>query len=270
MRYKKLLLIFLMSVCGRAFAADSGPASFIWWSVGTGGSLPDGRFEQTLTLESWPTIAVEQPDVWLRVSAGRGGDALWRKCEWASSNPWTLIVQSDEYASVTAFARAEIDGQPYFAQTRLVLYGQSKEKVTSREGSGEGPDWPEFRVRSSGESYWPQTGHEFSVSLNKEVRKDMEVWNGEGELLDEMHNSGTVYKYTPPHDPALNWAGTSASKPLIFVARIDEGGTASFTQLVHRSRFAGMNKKAGLTVFTAAFLLSCLATVLARRKRPWC
>jgi hypothetical protein len=270
MRCKIMVLIFLISVCSRAFAAENAPDSFIWWSVGTGGILPDGRFEQPLTLETWPVITVEQPEVWLRVNAGRGAAALWRKGEWASSDPWTLIVQSDDYAVVNAFARAEIDGQSYFAQTRLTLYGQSKETGKNREGSGEGPDWPDFQVRSNGGLYWPQTGQEFSVSLSKEVQENMEVWSGGGELLDEMRHSGTVYTYTPPHDPALNWAGTNASKPLIFVARINEGGAASFTQIVHRSRFAGLNKKAGLTVFTAAFLLSCLTAVLARRKRSWC
>jgi len=273
MRYKTIALIFLIGlpVCSRVSAVESDPAFFIWWSVGTGGSLPDGRFEQTLTLETLLGVAVEQPDVWLRVNAGRGGAAFWRKGEWSSSDPWTLIVQSNEYAVVNAFARAEIKGQPHFAQTRLVLYGQSKETDKNRKDSGEGPDWPEFQARSSGEFYWPQTGHEFSVSLSKEARENMEVWSGGGKLLDEMRNSGTVYTYTPPHDPALNRAGTTASKPLIFVARINEGGSASFTQIVHRSRFAGLNKKAGLTVFTAAFLLSCLTAVLSRKKvRPCC
>ena len=272
MRYKTIVLIFLIWLlcCNRAFAAESVPASFIWWSVGTGGGLPDGHFEQTLTLETWPAITVEQPDIWLRVNAGRGAAALWRKGEWASSDPWTLIVQSNDYAVVNVFAMTRIDGQPHFAQTRLTLYGQSKETDKNREGSGEGPYWPDFQVRSSGGLYWPQTGQEFSVSLNREIQKNMEVWSGAGELLGEINCSGTVYTYTPPHDPALNRAGTNASKPLIFVARINEGGAASFTQIVHRSRFAGLNKKAGLTVFTAAFLLFCLTAVLARRKQSWC
>ena len=263
------LIPFLGGVPCFASEGTEAAAPFIWLVPGDGVRLPDGRMEQAVTLEAAPAIAVERPEIWVRIRKGRGGEAIWRKGDWSSADPWTLIIQSGEYVTADVFAEAEIEGRPHFAQTRLILYGQAKE-VERDEESGEGPRWPEFRVRSNGESYWPQTGHEFSVSFSGEENGYMEIRNGRGELLDEVHDSGEGYTYTPAHDPALNRAGTTASKPLLFVVRINEGGSASYTQIVHRSRFAGMNKQAGLSVFAAAFALSGLTVILTRRKaQPW-
>ena len=266
-----LLILFLGGV--PCFASEGAASPCIWLIPGDGVRLPDGRMEQAVTLEAAPAFAMEQPEIWLRIRKGRGGEAVWRRGEWSSAGPWTLIVQSGEYATADVFARAAIEGRPHFAQTRLILYGQGGEAERD-EGSGEGPNWPAFTVRSNGESYWPQTGHEFSVSFSGgeggyTEGGYMEVRNGRGELLDEVRHSGGGYVYTPAHDPALNRAGTTAVKPLLFVVRINEGGSASYTQMVHRSRFAGMNKRAGLSVFAAAFALSGLTVILARRRVPW-
>jgi len=263
-------IFFLIQFLGSVpcFASEDTEAPFIWLVPGDGVRLPDGRMEQAVTLEAASALAVEQPEVWLRIRKGGGGEAVWRRGEWSSAAPWTLIVQSGEYATADVFAGAEIEGRPHFAQTRLILYGQGGE-TEGDEGSGEGPHWPVFTVRSNGESYWPQTGHEFSVSFSGEEGGYMEVRNGRGELMDEARHSGEGYTYTPAHDPALNRAGTTASKPLLFVVRINEGGSASYTQIVHRSRFAGMNKQAGLCVFAAAFALSGLTVILARRRVQW-
>jgi hypothetical protein len=193
------------------------------------------------------------------------------------------VVRSNEYATVDVFARAEVGGQPCFAQTRLTLYGQGNESGVKREAHSEGPAWPEFTVSAKGESsYWPQTGHEFSLSLsNPDAMEDatendamgnLEIWSAQGVLVDTVRASVDGYKYIPPHDPVLNWAGTSAAKPLIFVQRLaDEGGSASYTQVVHRSRYGLWDKNAGLTLFGAAFLASTITACILRRKgRPCC
>ena len=256
--------------------ASETASAFIWWSQDAGKRLPDGGFEQVLTLEASPMITIEKPEAWLRITTmsafnqgTRERNIFWYKSNWSSSAPWTLIIHSSGYATADVFACVEIEGKPYFAQTRFILYGQAGENEKDREDQG--PGWPEFTVRSNGEFYWPQTGHEFTLSLSNEITGDfLEVCNGQGKLLDEVHNSGGVYKYTAPHDPELNRAGVTAAKPLIFVAGIDEGGTATFTQMVHRSRYAFWSIKAGLTVFAAALLLSGLTVMLFRRRTRPC
>ena len=278
-------MLFLNGISANASEGENDP--FIWWLPGAAGRLPDGRAEQVVTLEVSPVIAgqkcpLERPEVWLRITtrpvflrADGKGETFWCKGDWSSSDPRTLIIQSDEYIAVDAFARAEIEGRPHFAQIQLMLYGNTKDIPKEREDRGEDPAWPEFQVRSSGETYWPQTGHEFSLNFSGEIAGShagsfLEIRGDQGELVDEVQSTENVYRYTPAHDPALNRAGDAAAKPVIFVARTGEGGAASYTQMVHRSRYAGWNKNAGLGVFAAAFVLSGLAVGLVRRKIQPC
>jgi hypothetical protein len=169
------------------------------------------------------------------------------------------------------FARAEIRGRDCFAQTRLMLYGKMMATETESQFIGEGPEYPEFGVRSNGALYWPQTGEEFAFKFDgNSSNGELEVRSGRGNLLDTVQVSGDEYKYIPPHDPELNMLGTTASKPLIFALRLDGGGTASFTQLVHRSRDGQWDKGAGLTIFAVSFLAVGAGVVLVRRKGRRC
>jgi len=148
-----------------------------------------------------------------------------------------------------------------------------KNNENDPEGRAEALSQPEFQVSSNGEFYWPQTGHEFTLALEglETAEGGLEVWSGQGELLDRAKAAAGVFNYTPAHDPALDRAGYKAEKPLVFVARSPEGGSASFTLVVRRSRLAGLNLEAGLAVFTAAFLFSGLGVGLKRLKeRPCC
>ena len=288
MRNKRIIvgffIWFLTGIPGFASEAVNSDTPFIWWAPGTGGRLADGRFEQIVTLHILPMLAVGKPEAWLRITTtsgfmGTGGarEVFWQKGEWSLSDPMTLIIHSGEYAVADVFARVEIDGKQHFAQITFILYGQTAEtekeprNLDSAENSSEGPAWPEFRVRSNAEFYWPQTGHEFSVNFNGEAADDwLEVRGENGELLDVINGSENSFTYTPAHDPALNRLGPTAAKPVIFVTRNGEGGSASFTQMVHRSRFGGMNKRAGVTVFAVSFLLSGLTAWLARRRAQPC
>ena len=282
--------IFILWLAGGGLAYAS-ETPYIWWSVGAAGRLADGRFEQILTLRVSPGTApgelVEIPEVWLRLrtqarfnQADSVGQFSWRKCSLPSSQPWTLIIRSGEYATADVFARAETGGAPLFAQTRIILYGQGGEAEQEQEAYSEGPAWPEFALRSGGESYWPQTGHEFTLRFSGETGgSPLVVFGGSvelaakaiqtapPELLDTVVYSNGVYRYTVPHDPALNRAGVTAAKPLIFVARPVEGGTASCTQIVHRSRYAFWNKETGLAVLAGACMLSSVVVITARKKR---
>jgi hypothetical protein len=277
MRYYSITIIFFMWLSGgnvcAALEATGSDYPFIWWSLGKAERLTDGRMEQALTLLASSVTAIEQPEAWLQVRVPRSSKEAWFKGQWSPSEPCTLVVRSNEYATVDVFAKAEIGGRLCFAQTRLVLYGQGNVTETKWEAYSEGPDWPEFTVSSRGESsYWPQTGHEFSLNLSGgNVDGNLEIWSGQGKLMDEIQPSGDGYKYIPPHDPELNRVSSSAAKPLIFVQQLDEGGSASFTQVVHRSRYGLWDKSTGMTLFAATFLVSALTIWLLRRKaRPCC
>ena len=264
-----VFLIWLLNGVPCFASVSAADSPFVWWRPGEGRRLTDGRFEQVITLEVSTMFAVEQPEVWLRIRTG--GGRKWQKGNWSSSDPWTIVVRAGEYAVVDAFACAAIEGRPYFAQTSFILYGQAKDAKNDRADFSEGPNWPEFNVRSNAEFYWPQTGHEFSVRFSgEEVNGLLEIHSGQGGLLDTVQASENGYTYTPPQDPALNRHGPTAAKPVVFVARTGEGGAASFTQMVHRSRFGAWNKKAGITVFTASVLLSALAVWLARKRFKAC
>ena len=264
MHYNMAAIFFCLLAGGLCFAPEGAASSapFIWWSPAQAERTPDGRVGQVLTLEA--SSQLTRPEAWLRVtpqpSFNRPGEmkkAHWRQAEWAGAEPWTLTVQAGEYVRVDAFAWAEIEGRPHFAQTRLLLYGKSGESGT--EGPGEAPDRPEFQVTSDGEFYWPQTGHEFTLTIEGlEAADGLEVWSGQGELLALLEASAGAFKYIPAHDPTLNLAGSRAVKPLIFVARGPGDESASLTLMVHRSRLAGLNLKAGLAVIAATFMITCL------------
>jgi len=282
---------------GRFAGPSTGPANdvqdvspaepFIWWSVGEAGRLPDGRTEQALTLMASPDSKIEKPEAWIRIRApkitpisetwvrvttGSISKAGWFMGQWSLSAPYVLAVQSSEYATADVFARAEINGRAYFAQTRLMLYGMGGANEKEDEGTNEVPDCPEFRVLSSGSFYWPQTGDEFTFNfVGKKANDVLEVWGSNGDMLAAVQASGEDYKYVPPHDPALNGLELGASKPLIFVQRLNGGGAASYTQLVHRSRDAFWNLKAGLAILAASLLATGLTVGIIRRKgRPCC
>jgi iron complex transport system substrate-binding protein len=277
---------FIGFLGGGAITNAPPEAPFIWWSVGEQGRLPDGRTEQVLTLMALHDSEIERPEAWMRIRPPRItpvsetwvrvttddiSQVGWFRGSWSPSAPHTLVVQSSEYAMADIFARAEIQGRACFAQTRLMLYGMGGASEKENEGFGEGPAYPEFRVRSSGSVYWPQTGDEFTFTIDgTKANGDLEVWSSLGERAEAVRALGDEYKYTPPHDPALNRQELTVSKPLIFVLRLEGGGSASFTQLVHRSRDAFWNIKAGLAILSASCLASGLAVGLIRRKARTC
>ena len=281
MPWKATALVFFiwLSAGGPASASESVVPAFIWWSPDPVKRLADGRASQVLTLKtSLPSSAI-QPQAWLRVTPLRRYNqpdtpetARWLRGEWLSAEPWTMAAAAGEYVQADAFARAEIDGQAHFAQTRLLLYGQSRENGSGREALIQDPGPAEFQVSSDGEFYWPQTGHEFTFALRglEAAGDGLEVRGGQGESLGRAEASAGAFKYTPAHDPALDRAGYAAEKQLVFVARDAAGGSASFTLVVHRSRRAGLNLPAGLAVFGSAFLCCALGAGLARLKERPC
>lgn len=251
--------------------------SFIWWAAAPAERLADGTARQLLTLTALPGSTLESQEVFFRLTplkrfnqAGEAKEARWFKGEWRPDEALTMELRAGEYVRAEVFAKAVIDGREHFAQTTLMLFGQSGQDFPVAL-KAEKPDWPEFSVAVGGAIYWPQTGHEFSVEFQRaEPATKLEVVSAQGEILAELAASSGLFKYTPPRDPALDQAGYAASKPLIFLARDMRGGSASFAIAIHRSRVAGLDEKSGLMIFAAAFLLTALLAAWARRKAAPC
>jgi hypothetical protein len=254
----------------------AGQEAFIHWSAAPLERLADGRIKAVLTLES--SSPLENPAAYCRRARlgrfdgpGDPEDAEIHALEWEADGR-RLVILGGEYARITVFARAEIQGRPHYAQTAFNLYG--------RAGAGEAPepsrlsqapDWPEFLVGSDGPLYWPQTGQTFTLQLkgDQNAAARLAVWDG-GRRVAELLPGAAGFQYQPAHDSALDRAGDAASKPLVFVLPIDNGGLASFTLFVHRSRSAGRDLPAGLGLFSAAAAVSGALVWLARRRRRPC
>jgi hypothetical protein len=280
--YWRLLSAFALALAGPAGQNSFGPPGqggedFIYWSAAPPERLADGRIKVVLTLESSGS-PLEKPAAYCRrVRLGRfdgpGGpeDAEIHTLEWESDGR-RLVILSGEYARITVFARAEIMGRPLYAQTAFNLYGRAGAGEAPEPGRrAYAPDWPEFLVGSDGPLYWPQIGQTFTFQLKggQSPAASLAVWDG-GRRVAELAPGAAGFQYQPGPDPSLDRAGDAASKPLVFVSPSGDGGSASFTLFVHRSRLAGRDLPAGLGIFAAAAAVSAALVGLARRRRRPC
>jgi hypothetical protein len=276
-RFLSACALALAGPAGQEAFGPPGPAGevFIHWSAAPPERLADGRIKVVLTLESSGSPLENLAAYCRRANLGRfdgpGGseDAEIHALEWEADGR-RLVILSGEYARITVFARAEIKGRPLYAQTAFNLYGRAKAGEAPEPGRlSYAPDWPEFLVGSDGPLYWPQIGQTFTFQLKGNQAERLAVWDG-GRRVAELAPGAAGFQYQPEPDPALDRAGDAASKPLVFVSPGGDGGSASFTLFVHRSRLAGRDLPAGLGIFAAAAAVSGALVWLARRRRRPC
>ena len=261
-----------LSACALAAEGSADREAFLHWSAAPVERLADGRVKAVLTLEGpgENSAAYYRLD---KLGSFNGSEAPLEAeihgLDWEAEGR-RVVILSGEYGRVTVFARAEFQGRPLYAQTAFNLYGRSK---TSPEANplAQAPDWPEFLVGSDGPLYWPQTGQIFNFQLKSGLDAEaarLAVWDG-GRLAAELAPGAAGFQYQPEPDPALDRAGDAAYKTLVFVLPLGDGGLASFTLFVHRSRQAGRDLPAGLRILAAAVLVSGALVGLARRRfRP--
>lgn len=268
-----------------AASAASGQAAepFVRWSIVPPTDYPaDGRARLSLILEaSHPDLKVEKPVSFYRLTRLRRfnqeGD---REQSVVLSQGWEtrpdgapgLVLNIGESAKVDVFAKAEIHGRSCFAQTTLYVFGRGETDDTAAVRLAEPPIWPEFKITSDGEFYWPQTGQEFTLRLSgfysSPADENLTVWdNG---FATELTPVGSHFAYRPKRDPALDRAGAAAFKTLVFVARNGSGGSASFTLPVHRSRRDGSHLAAGVGLFGVGAAVAGLAVWATRRRFAPC
>ncbi|MGD9200237.1 MAG: hypothetical protein PVI26_01635 [Chitinispirillia bacterium] len=153
----------------------------------------------------------------------------------------------------------------YYAKTSCVIFGKAfsmknkngRIKSHSIEKTLEIFRNPEF-------DYWPQTGSPIIISSCFKGKmlpnKTLEIFDQHLDYCKVKTDRNGNVTYTPPHDITLNRKGVNAFKHSIFIVRESsekENHIFSFTQLLHRSRFAQKHENTGLIVFgvTCAFML---------------
>ena len=127
-------------------------------------------------------------------------------------------------------------------------------------------------LSSNDRLYWPQTGQEFTFKFKGGGHtsvNSLTVWDG-GRQVAEARPGEAGFQYRPEHDPILNRAGYLASKPLVFVARTSDGGSAAFTLFIHHSRQGGYDLSSGLWLFAAGVAVCGILAWVTRRRFSIC
>ena len=255
----------------------------IWLRRGKYGRADKGQVQQTIDIVVMHDIPRAQPiEIFLRFSSlgsfdgkGAGDIAFWQEM---TVNPntageYSFDIFTDGYFRVDVWAKKLAGTIPHWAMTAFNLYGALAEAPVPDDASpAPGIATPAFALSSDGESYWPQTGQEFTFRPawpGADDLREMEVRGEDGMLLASLLRDGDGgFRYRPPHDEALDRAGDSATKNFIFVGSGTEGfGTVSYSLAVHRSRKGRSDLPVGLTLLAFSMVVSTGAALWFRRTR---
>jgi hypothetical protein len=196
-----------------------------------------------------------------------------------SSNPSEpLVIKTGGIQSVRLAAKATTGKSVSYAQADFMAFGQSdagpSAPAVSSLNSFPLPDWPSLSLASSGELYWPQTGHSFTIDVSAPLfsQTPMAVWEEGREAPTALVEADFFGKfvYVPPRDPDLDAAGATAAKRLAFVAEFPGGISASLTLKIHRSRVASMSPSLGLGLFGATLVVGGALLASSRRRSLAC
>ncbi|MDR2301245.1 MAG: hypothetical protein LBF38_04315 [Deltaproteobacteria bacterium] len=250
-----------------AYAMSLGPQTFLNSGLASrevrveplfgGGSLEGGRFE-FYWHESQSSLGSPEPP--------KGQYVLVKN---DSAEPLAKVT-------VGGYSRVEVTAK-IMGGDGIVSYAQADFDIYAREGSSSPvsgdhpPKWPFFELKSDQPLYWPQTGQTFYISLKNfdAGPAPLSVWEEGGMVAVLTPDAGGLYTYVPPNDPKLDQMGTTATKRIVFTRPLAEGGTASLSLYVHRSRAEKRNLPIGLGIFGLSLTASASAFFLAiARGRP--
>lgn len=175
-----------------------------------------------------------------------------------------LSLASGSYVMADVMASAVVRGRRCYAQTAMLLFGDSMGARGPETNSGV-PPWPSFDFVGSGDLYWPQTGNAFTLTARGwSPSGPVLAWGDGGPAAGEYAVAENGVSFTPAHDPELSAESSAASKPIFMVAGTTDGGSLCYTFYVHRSRYAGADLHLGVTVAFSAFLLAGLGIAAFR------
>lgn len=274
------IVLLAAHVCGMPTVAagriENDGVFYAWWRIERAERIDGGKVAQELALifpaQSLKAYSVRcfvrQTPLAAYDRESESDKEFWLEAEVSTGVPPMIRVEARNACRTTVWARIEGAGKVFWAQTAFNQYGRSEGGELPANVSPSEP-LPEFGFESSGESYWPQTGHTFSLTPEwegKENIAEMEIRDANGILLErEAFDSGTA-RYTSPQDPELERAGDAAAKHLIFIVGDGLGNNHSFSLAVHRSRFGRLDLPSGLAVAAAAMAASLLFVLWHRRR----
>ena len=288
------LMLFMLIICGSAYAMPglnsdttvtaetlgANSNDYVWWYMeNPARRVTDGSMEVTLVLHL-PKNAVPdfEPEVFFAVNTwNRNGRSLsynedmviyTKKAVWEDGR-YKLVLYSKTFQRFQVWAKVNLNGKPYYAQTVFNLFGDSQFSDPDAEVIGALPPTPQF-VMKYGEAFFrAQIENPITVQLTNlgSGRPDsLTVFDQHGQLLEYVAGQGADYTYTPPYDKELMAAGSRGRNHVVLVAELpDNMGIISFYQPVYRS--AGRRSlKGGLAVAGGTALVCFIPIWLVRRK----
>lgn len=281
------LLAALRPLAWAAADPSSSPAlaggDYVWWhQEKLAWRDRDGGMRVLYSLNLPPGARITaEPEVFYRSSIWRHRDedrthtpqeTFYRKEIEKRDGRWFMEVYSGEAQRFEVWARVELDGRPYYAQTRFSLGGSSELPDPGRERIEGWPDGPALTLRNSRLTR-ARLEEEISVRLTTTARMPSEpprerrgvgkstsmegrrgersgpppaVSEGAPRIVSVFDQTGGImgrpeltegfFNYTPPYDQKLASGGYRGRNHIVFVARLPEGaGVVTYYLPVHRN-----------------------------------
>jgi hypothetical protein len=280
MKIANAALVFLFA-CGAA--RGDGIDDFLRWRLLGQEALRDGGNLLTCALESPPgRVPWDSLEVIYRAFPGRasassglaGQVEIYRKK--IAPERSEIVLYSGRPERIELNARAEKDGQSYYARLLVYSHGESGKRDAESERLDSAPSWPGFTLASGGGFFRAQAGSEVTLralpaALSANIRPaSVEVFE-DGSLVASLPADGEgVYRHTPAHDPKIQNTYRSAWKSLLFAAALPEQRTRfSFYLPVYRAYYGQIDLDGGVSVAAASALAALAWVGWKARKFPW-
>jgi hypothetical protein len=177
-----------------------------------------------------------------------------------------LALASGSYVLADVMAAGVVGGRRCYAQTGMLLFGDSEGAHGPRSNAAGYPAWPTYGFGGSGDLYWPQTGQTFTLTAKGadwSPEGPLHALGAKGPVKGAWSQAPGGAAFTPAHDPELSRQSSAATKPVYIVGALRGGGAVAYTFYVHRSRYAAQSLPLGLALAGAAFLAAGLGILAA-------
>lgn len=201
----------------------------------------------------------------------------------------TFSIRVNRYSHIRLFVVVSDPSATHVIHTDLMLFGKSGTQVqrdpASPSDAARLKSLPQIRLMDAQNYYWHETGVPLTFYLHP---KDTDSPDADTRLTGlNVRSKGFKYPetdlpepdptrpahfvYTPPHDPYLRQAGSTAARQDLISTRIRRNRIPyhlTYVLQVHRSRHAHDDHRAGFAVLGIS-LLVFTGMVLIKRRRPW-
>jgi hypothetical protein len=263
-------LVFWLA-CGAARGA--GVDDFLRWRLVGQEETPDGGNALRFALESPPErLPWEKLEIIhhsfprQRPGGSHGTPEVYRKN--VQPDQTGINLYSGRPEKIELNARAEKDGETYYARTLVYSYGNSGRGDPESERLDSAPSWPGFFFAPGKDFYRAQAGSELTLETDAQPAS-VEIFE-DGKLVSTLAANGEGrYRHTPPHDAKLLKSFRTDWKSLVFAGVASDGTRFSFYLPVYRAFYGRIDYRGGFAAL-AASMLGALAWVGWRgRKFRW-